>query len=160
MRVSVRYPASASCVETFHIETRTDHRVHDAYVLVQNCLPEGLVCMDLHSYRSGQFERLVHGSTILHSYISDGVDELFVTAYSLRHGTTWKAMRTRAALLVDTLPPILIPTEYAIAQAKDVCRAQKKRNEGVADRLRKELIQEEQRVREARWALKRKQAER
>ena len=116
--------------------------------------------MDLHSYRSGQFERLVHGSTILHSYISDGVDELFVTAYSLRHGTTWKAMRTRAALLVDTLPPILIPTEYAIAQAKDVCRAQKKRNEGVADRLRKELIQEEQRVREARWALKRKQAER
>ena len=116
--------------------------------------------MDLHSYRGGQFERLVHGSTILQSYISDGVYEVFVTVYSLTHGTTWMAMRTRAALFVNTLPPVFIPTECAIAEAKKMWRAQKERNEGVADRLRKELIQEEQRLRQARWALKRKQAER
>ena len=82
--------------------------------------------MDLHSYRNGQLQRLVHGSTILHSYVRDGVDELFVTVYYVADSTTLRAMRTNTCLLASTtLPPsIFTPTEYAIAEAKDMWKAQ------------------------------------
>jgi len=152
MRVSVRYPASANCVKTFHIETHEEHRVSDAYTLVRNCLPEGL----LHDYRNGQLQRLVHGSTMLHSYVHDGADELFVTVYYLADGTTWQAIRADTGLLASTtLPPsIFTPTEYAITEAKDMWKAQKRRNEALADHLRKELLDLEEDHR-ARQALKR-----
>ena len=86
----------------------------------------------------------------------DGADELFVTVYYLADGTTWQAIRADTGLLASTtLPPsVFTPTEYAITEAKDMWKAQKRRNEAVADHLRKELLDLEEDHR-ARQALKR-----